>query len=1304
MAIQTRLLPSAVAGTPYVALLDATGGTPSYSWAVSSGQLPAGVTLGSSSGVISGTPSSSGSYSVGLTLTDAAKPSNKKVSTVTISVAPPPLSMAPTTTLFATNGVPYSNALSVTGGKPGYIWSIASGSLPSGLSLAASTGILSGTPSASGIVSFTVAVRDSESPAKTQSSVVTMDIAAPQLKIAAPPSAPATVGTAFSETLQATGGNPSYRWSVAGNLPAGLTLNTSTGTITGVPSASGTASFTAMVNDSSSPAQAASASTAIIVAPSALTINAPSLPPVVAGTAYSQTLQVSGGTAPYRWSVTSGQLAPGLTLNSAGTISGTPTTSGNSSFTATVVDSGSPAQSASATTSVAVTATALVVTAPALPVRTVGAAYSQAFGVTGGTAPYTWRMTSGSLPAGLTLTPAGVVSGTAQASGTTNFTATVSDSSSPVQSASATAGITVAPTALVITSSSLAGVPVSSAYSQSLQASGGTAPYQWTITSGSLPAGLALVPSSGLINGTAGTTAGTANFTATVTDSSSPAQTASATESITIAPASLTITSATLAQATSGTAYLQTLQAAGGTGAYSWQITSGQLASGLSISASGVISGTPTTSTPSTFSVTVSDSGTPAQTQSATFTIAATAPVVPPLSIVSSTLAATTTGSSYSQTLQASGGTPGYTWSIASGTLPAGLTLASSTGVISGTPSGSGTATFTVAVSDNGNPTKSASASTSIAVTAPVVSAGTTWYIRTDGGTRYSANVPQGQCDGKTDAAYPGIGTNQPCAFKDFRYMWDDQSYGNDTWVMAGGDTVIIHGCAAASTQQNAVAPNCRIGWDASTGAGAGYTWCYGGNGSYPCSAPPVPSGTTTQPTRILGANYLNCSTGNAPDSTAVVQLVGGFSVLNVLNLTGSQNVVIGCVDITSHNGQCTIHGSPAYPRHCNTSYPLDDYDSNGIVTDNRTANILLQDVRVDGHTNSGIQGPIGGAITMRRVFVGFNGMAGWNFDDGSNTPNAAGASIDADYVTMEGNGCNQEYPIVHPNFPAKSCYDDGSGGFGDSWSGQDSPLASFICNHCVQMYNTKDGFIGPHTQITNLLIENSTAIGNMGQQWKWNNTTNAKTEFINNLTVGNCARMSQQLPGAAQNFALSTGLGGSYLSDFCRASGDTFSFSSQANSTVLIANNTVMSYSATVFDMNCGPAGGSAGTCGTTPFVYQNNIFLGYINPTLNPSYPQAPGLFYRSDSSDVVTANNNIQYGVRNGSTCGGNIICSDPLLTNEPQQTFTGETPFDNFVFTLTPSSPAINAGLTVSGITTDFNGIARPANPSIGALEP
>jgi hypothetical protein len=580
---------------------------------------------------------------------------------------------------------------------------------------------------------------------------------------------------------------------------------------------------------------------------------------------------------------------------------------------------------------------------------------------------------------------------------------------------------------------------------------------------------------------------------------------------------------------------------------------------------------------------------------------------------------------------------------------------------------------------------------------------GETWYIRTDGGTRHSAKMPTGQCDGKADVAYPGKGVNQHCAFNDFRFMWDDQSYGSDAWVMAGGDTVIIRGCATAATQQNPVGPGCRIGWDAATGKGAGYSWCYGGNGSYACSNPPIPAGTATQHTRILGGNYTNCSVGNAPNPAAVTPLVGGFSVLNVLNLTGAQNVDIQCLQITSHNGQCTIHGSPSYPRHCSTSYPLDDYDSNGVVTDNTTANVLLQDVLVDGHMNSGIQGPIGGAINMNRVFIGFNTMAGWNFDDGKNSPDAPGASINADYVTMEGNGCTKEYPIVHPGFPAKACYDDSSNGFGDSWSGQDTALASFTCNHCVQMYNTKDGFIGPHTQVTHLLIQNSESIGNMGQQWKWNNTPNSTTMFINNLTLGNCQRMSQQLPGAAQSFALSTKLGGSYLSDFCRAAGDIFSFSSQGNSNVLIANNTVVGYSNTIFDLNCGPAGGFAGTCGTTSFVLQNNIFLGYTNPNVNSSYPQAPGLFYIEDHSIKLTSRNNIEFGVRNGDSCHGTILCSDPRLANDPPQKWAGESAFDKLDLHLGATSPAIAAGKEIHGVTTDYYGVVRPSPPSLGAIE-
>jgi hypothetical protein len=1320
LSISAHLIPSAIAGTPYVVALDATGGTPGYSWSVTSGQLPPGVSLASSTGIIAGTPTFGGAYSAEVTLSDGSSPTQKRSSTITISVAAPSLSLVTSTLPPATNALAYSIALQAAGGSGAYTWSISSGSLPTGLALASTTGNIAGRPRRSGTTTFTVTVRDGEKPAQSKSVLMSLTVLPSQLAISTLTLPAETTGSLYSQTLRAHGGTPGYTWSVSsGSLPQGLTLNTATGNISGTPSGGQSATFTATVTDSANPSQTMSSPFTIDVPEPRLTVTPAALSSATVGAAYSQALQATGGTAPYTWSSAVGSLPSGITIASNGVITGIPTVSGTFTFSAIVADSSNPIQSVAASRTIKVTPTALTVTAPTIPTIRVGSPVSQAFSVSGGTAAYTWRITSGNLPAGLALTTSGSVAGVATQSGSTTFTATATDSSSPAQTASATTAIVVAPTPLTITSSSLTGVGVGASYSQTEQVSGGSAPYNWSITAGSLPAGLNLSPSSGTISGVP-TAGGTSTVTITVTDSSSPAQITSATTVLVVAPASLSITSTSLAAYTKGTAYAQSLQVIGGLAPYTWAISSGSLPTGLTLSPSGVISGTPTSTASSNFGVTATDSGSPAQTQSASFTLAATAstpavPVATPLSIISSALASGTAGIAYTQALQATGGTPSYTWSISSGSLPAGLTLAATTGTISGSPTAAGTSSFTATVADNGSPSQTQSVSTSVTVAAAQLATGpgSTWYIRTDGGTRYSATATSGQCDGLGDNAYPGSGTNQHCAFNDFRYMWDDQSYNSGSWVMQGGDTVIIRGCAAAATQQNPDAPHCRIGWDAQSGAGAGYTWCLGGGpygqSSYGCYNPPIPAGTATQHTRILGGNYQNCSTGNAPNTAAMAQIFGGWSVLNVLSLANTQYVDIQCIEITAHNSACTTHGIPSYPRYCNTSYPLDDYDGNGVTTSNTTSNVLLQDVSIHGHGTSGVFGPIGAGIALNRVFIGFNGFVGWNFDDGHDTLNGAGSSINASYVTMEGNGCYEQYPIVNPQFPARACYDDVSGGFGDSWSGQDSPMASFTCDHCVQMYNTKDGFIGPHTQITNLSITNSTSIFNMGQQWKWNNTTNATTVFENNLTVSGCTRLSEQIPGASQNFALSSGLGGSYLSDFCRAAGDVFSFSSQANSNVLIAGNTIITDAATIFDLNCGPAGGSAGTCGSTPFVFTDNLILAYTHPS---SYPQAPGLFYLSDSSDVVTSSHNSEYGVRNADTCGTNgIVCGDPLLVNEPSQTWTTESAFDVFnpfiagnSLAPTLSSPLIGAGVTVPGLTADYLGNVRQVPPTIGAIQP
>ncbi len=565
-------------------------------------------------------------------------------------------------------------------------------------------------------------------------------------------------------------------------------------------------------------------------------------------------------------------------------------------------------------------------------------------------------------------------------------------------------------------------------------------------------------------------------------------------------------------------------------------------------------------------------------------------------------------------------------------------------------------------------------------VQSSMATAQTTWYIRPDGGTRFDANVLTGQCDGKGDAAYPGSGVNQHCAFNDFRFLYDDQTWQNSAWVIAGGDTVMVRGGPYRIGIGNAMnAPDAN-----------GKTWCPGSSSApYGCFNPTIPAGTASRHTRILGENYASCGATNK------TQLFGGFGAGATLNLAGAQNVDVACIELTRHS-QCIKAGQPAYPSACNTNYPgIDDYASNGILMDATTQNVTLTDLWIHGFTHSGIQGPIGGPMTLTRVNISFNGFAGWNFDDGYDTPDGPGSSINASYVTMIGNGCNQEYPIVHA-FPAVSCYDLNSGGFGDSWSGQDTTLASFTCDHCIQAYNTKDGFIGPHTQITNLVITNSQSYGNMGQQWKWGSTANSTTTFANNLTIGNCQRMSQQLPGAPINYNAATGTQGAYLSLFCRAAGDMFAFYSAANSSVLFAFNTTVGYSATMFDMACQVPN----ACGSTPYIFRDNIMLGLLQPTYNS---KTPGLYYFSDNSDAVTEDHNLYFNLRNVICSSPGDICSDPSFVDEPPLTVASESQFDNFNFDLSSTSPAIGTGIAISGITADFNGNLRPNSPAIGAME-
>lgn len=339
--ISTNSVPPATAGTAYSATLTVSGGTSPFNWTITSGTLPAGLSLGSSNGTISGTPTGAGSSTVTFHVADAA--GNGASQAITIKVnAPPALVIATSSLPGAAQGIAYSATLQATGGVPSYSWSLAAGTLPSGLTLS-STGVISGTPNGSvGTSSFTVKVTDSQTPTPaTKTANLSITVTTAPLTITTSSLLNGAVNSAYSQALQASGGVPPYTWSIMlGALPSGLGLNASTGVISGTPTATGASSFTVKVTDAS--ANAATANLSITIN-TTLTITTTSLPGGSVSNPYSATVQASGGVTPYTWSVTSGTLPAGLTINaSTGVISGTPTTIETSNFTVTVTDSESP--------------------------------------------------------------------------------------------------------------------------------------------------------------------------------------------------------------------------------------------------------------------------------------------------------------------------------------------------------------------------------------------------------------------------------------------------------------------------------------------------------------------------------------------------------------------------------------------------------------------------------------------------------------------------------------------------------------------------------------------------------------------------------------------------------------------------------------------------------------------------------------------------------------------------------------------------------------------------------------------------
>jgi hypothetical protein len=508
---------------------------------------------------------------------------------------------------------------------------------------------------------------------------------------------------------------------------------------------------------------------------------------------------------------------------------------------------------------------------------------------------------------------------------------------------------------------------------------------------------------------------------------------------------------------------------------------------------------------------------------------------------------------------------------------------------------------------------------------------GTTWYVSPGGGTRYSVNMTKGQCDGKADAPYPGSGVNKHCAFKDVRYLWSDASYtyGKDFpgwgWIGAGGDTYIIRGSIGTGVSYR-VGPNSQTTYCDPVG-------CWGITGDGGASgAPPPPSGTASQHTRILGENYAACHSASAK-----TQLHGGMGVGTVLNLSGSSYVDIACLDITDFSA-C---GRATQKVGCDSTQ---DYARTGIALSNTTTNVTLTDIHIHGMATNGISGPTGDGVVMDYVDILGNASSGWNTDSGDGTTGVG--SLNVSHYNISWNGCAEEYPIVHP-IPYGDCTDQEHGGYGDGFGtaskDSDPPGWQVHFDEGVVSYNTQDGLDALHIggKGSSMTVTHTRAFSSMGQQIKVGGTAATITD---SLIVGNCMAMSKAIPGTPPGF-------NDRLSLFCRAGDTAILINVPENRPAIFQRNIIYSANHVALEVEY-PGDPSPNAA----IKYDGNIFIGFLNS--DGKYPSP--IYSNSDlkmfTNPGASFSNNVTYRAKSDWKCPATWLhetggsCGDPHLKDE------------------------------------------------------
>jgi hypothetical protein len=595
LSIVSERLDNGIVGKAYNKTLYADGGYGAYYWEIYSGRPPLGLYLDESSGTMTGMPKEETYGTIVIAVRD--DDGNLAFKDFILEITDP-LDIITTTLPNARKDELYSELIRVRGGISPLTFSIQD-QLPKGLVFDAEKGIISGTPVLEGLVNFKVTVIDSTYPT-TQSITRLLSIkTTSEFTIISSTVFPqAQQGLAINPfSLVAVGGESPFTWRVmGGSLPQGITLDAEKGILSGTPLDYGDRAVIIEVTDiNDNKAQ----KEFIWHIADDLVIETGAIPDGAKDVDYSFTLSAKGGVLPYQWQITSGELLQGLTFDpETGIIQGVPEQSGQvRSFTVKIIDSDNPPQKDEMTYHFEVKHDELYIFTKSFDNGRVDQSYKETIRAYLGYPPYSWRVSNGILPPGVSLIESpntATLEGIPEKAGNYIFSIEVCDSDTPATCADQEFQINMFGE-VVIETDALDKACAGQFYSDSIVVTGGVHPYTWKIIQGSLPPNLSLDPQTGRISGIPMLDPGQHSiFTVRVMDSENPYSLDEHQYVIYGNDCSLTILTTTLPKAMQNEDYEIIFSGTGGIAPYTWQIVE-NLPTGLIFNdEKGILSGQPT--------------------------------------------------------------------------------------------------------------------------------------------------------------------------------------------------------------------------------------------------------------------------------------------------------------------------------------------------------------------------------------------------------------------------------------------------------------------------------------------------------------------------------------------------------------------------------------------------------------------------------------------------------------------------------------------------------------------------------------